>query len=115
MSHSPWHATQWPAMQETLWTAVEPKRIKHALEVATHRLCNSDICCFHLQDLLSNMKQMDRRLQQYEVRCQMKSREFTIFELKSVQGNRESWKALRPSILHSQRRSTTSRSNFRLK
>ncbi|CAE7232946.1 dhcA [Symbiodinium microadriaticum] len=36
-------------LKETLWTAVEPKRIKHALE-----------------DLLSNMKQMDRRLQQYE-------------------------------------------------
>ena len=36
-------------LKETLWTAVEPKRIKTALE-----------------DLLSNMKQMDRRLQQYE-------------------------------------------------
>ncbi|CAJ1328908.1 unnamed protein product [Effrenium voratum] len=36
-------------LKETLWTAVEPKRIKNALE-----------------DLLSNMKQMDRRLQQYE-------------------------------------------------
>lgn len=37
------------ALKETLWTAVEPKKIKTALE-----------------DLLSNMKQMDRRLQQYE-------------------------------------------------
>ena len=37
------------ALKETLWTAVEPKRIKAALE-----------------ELLSNMKQMDTRLQQYE-------------------------------------------------